>query len=152
MPSEIDNWLVEHAYKAKKGAHGLNTVKRRLASLARHLRLQKLDNPIGDADISTLLQRLTTKHGRGKAWHYALTKDFLNDILGTFHKDTIIDKRDAALIFFGFSSGGRRRSEIAAAQIKDLREVGTNYIYTIPKSKTDQAKEGRDVPIQGWIS
>jgi len=149
MPGDIDDWLVSKGYKAKKGPHRLSTIKRRLVSLSRHLQMKKQPNPISDADIGTFLQTLTKKHGKGKAWHTALTKDFLNDILETFQEDTLIDKRDAALIFFGFSSGGRRRSEISSARFEDLKSVGDGYTYTIPKSKTDQAGDGREVPILG---
>lgn len=149
MPSDVDNRLIEEGYKAKKGTHRITTIERRLASLSRYLRMQKMQNPCNDADISTLMQTLTKKHGSGRSWHFALTKDFLNDILETFREDTIIDRRDAALIFFGFSSGGRRRSEIASARFENLKEVGTGYVYTIPKSKTDQAGEGHSVPVVG---
>ncbi|MET4727141.1 hypothetical protein ABIE09_000935 [Lysobacter enzymogenes] len=48
--------------------------------------------------------------------------------------------RDRALLCFGFASGGRRRSEIAAADMRDLRKVGEDgYIYRLEYSKTQQA-------------
>lgn len=41
---------------------------------------------------------------------------------------------------FGFASGGRRRSEIAAADMRYLRKVGDDgYIYRLEYSKTQQA-------------
>ena len=43
-------------------------------------------------------------------------------------------------MLFGFASGGRRRSEIAAADFQDLRRVGeTAFIYRLEHSKTQQA-------------
>jgi site-specific recombinase XerD len=54
--------------------------------------------------------------------------------------DSLEGLRDRALLCFGFASGGRRRSEIAAADMRDLRKVGDDgYIYRLEYSKTQQA-------------
>jgi len=48
--------------------------------------------------------------------------------------------RDRALLCFGFASGGRRRSEIAAADLCDLRRIEPQgYSYRLEHSKTQQA-------------
>lgn len=151
MPREIDAKLVEGGYKAKKGLHKMATIERRIASMSRDLRLRNFPNPCNDADISTLMQTLVKKHGSSKAWHSAITVDVLNDIFDVLRNgdDALIDVRDSALICFGLSSGGRRRSEISSAKFEDLERVGEEFLYTIPKSKTDQAGEGQVVPVKG---
>lgn len=54
--------------------------------------------------------------------------------------DSLEGLRDRALLCFGFASGGRRRSEIAAADMRDLRKTGDEgYIYRLEYSKTQQA-------------
>jgi integrase len=54
--------------------------------------------------------------------------------------DTLEGIRDRALLCFGFASGGRRRSEIAAADMQDLRRIGPQgFIYRLEHSKTQQA-------------
>lgn len=54
--------------------------------------------------------------------------------------DSLEGLRDRALLCFGFASGGRRRSDIAAADMRDLRNVGDDgYIYRLEYSKTQQA-------------
>ncbi|WP_239684747.1 site-specific integrase, partial [Xanthomonas arboricola] len=54
--------------------------------------------------------------------------------------DSLEGIRDRALLCFGFSSGGRRRSEVAAADMRDLRKTGDGgYIYRLEHSKTQQA-------------
>lgn len=54
--------------------------------------------------------------------------------------DSLEGRRDRALLCFGFASGGRRRSEIVAAQLADLRCVDADtYIYRLEHSKTQQA-------------
>lgn len=48
--------------------------------------------------------------------------------------------RDRALLFFGFASGTHLRSEIASADLRDLRRIGeAGYIYRPERSKTQQA-------------
>ena len=71
--------------------------------------------------------------------------------------DSLEGKRDRALLYFGFASGGRRRSEIAAAEMQDLQRIDeTTYIYSLLHSKTDQAgpKAGStpDKPILGMAA
>jgi len=54
--------------------------------------------------------------------------------------DTLEGLRDGALLCIGFASGGCRRSEIAAADMRDLRKIGEErYIYRLEYSKTQQA-------------
>jgi len=54
--------------------------------------------------------------------------------------DSLEGLRDRALLCFGFASGGRRRSEIAAADMQDLRRIGPSaFIYHLEHSKTQQA-------------
>jgi integrase len=52
----------------------------------------------------------------------------------------IADIRDRALLLFAFSSGGRRRSEVAVATLDNLVKADAGaYIYRLTHSKTDQA-------------
>jgi integrase len=54
--------------------------------------------------------------------------------------DGLIGVRDRALLLFAFSSGGRRRSEIAAAGMENLVKIDAQtYVYRLTHSKTDQA-------------
>jgi hypothetical protein len=49
----------------------------------------------------------------------------------------------------GFGSGGRRRSEVAAARVEDLAAVDGGYLFRLRRSKTDQAGEGLELPVLG---
>ncbi len=54
--------------------------------------------------------------------------------------------RDAAILLLGFSCA-LRRSELAIVKTSDIRHVVDGWILRIPRSKTDQAGEGVDIPI-----
>lgn len=54
--------------------------------------------------------------------------------------DSLEGVRGRALLCFGFASGGRKRSEVAATDLRDLRRIGeAGYIYRLEHSKTQQA-------------
>ena len=66
--------------------------------------------------------------------------------------DTLRGTRDRALLLFAWASGGRRRSEVAAARVEHLKRVGDAFAYTLERSKTNQEGADRpenDKPIQG---
>jgi hypothetical protein len=62
------------------------------------------------------------------------------------------DIRDAAIIWMGFASGGRRRSEIASAHISDVSplhtpENGFGYIFSLRNSKGNDGGLVQDYPF-----
>lgn len=147
MPSEIDNVLFESGFKRSKGLHSLATVKRRLTSVTIFLKRSGQDDVCNTPKVKALLATFTkTAPLQKKA--KAITLQVLNDLLETCD-NSMKGIRDKALMLFAFSSGGRRRSEIADAEIKDLEEAGADYIFKIAKSKTDQSGKGHIVPIKG---
>ena len=150
IPIEIDNKLLEQGYKSKKGTHKLATIKRRIASLSIFLDKAQWSNPCRNKLIKDLLSKLTKKYGGSKSAGKAITKDILDDMLETTKKNTLIDIRDRALLLFAWASGGRRRSEVATADIKNLtKNPDGDFIYNIERSKTDQEEKGNIVPIKG---
>ncbi len=66
--------------------------------------------------------------------------------------DTLIGKRDAAIIAIGFA-GALRRSEISSLNVEDVKfleawdTVEDRMILTIRRSKTDQLGRGERIPI-----
>lgn len=66
----------------------------------------------------------------------AITLTELEAMLATCN-DSFEGQRDRALLCFAFASGGRRRSEVAAADLRDLRRIGPQgYIYRLEHSNT----------------
>ena len=83
-----------------------------------------------------MLSRAAVKRGERPHKKTAITRPELESLLATCD-DSLEGLRDAALLLFGFASGGRRRSEIAAADLRDLSRIGEKgYIYRLEYSKT----------------
>jgi integrase len=105
-------------------------------------RLKHATNPCEQPAIRTVLSRAAraaVKRGERPHKKTAITLAELEAML-TICDDTLEGIRDRALLCFGFASGGRRRSEIAAADMRDLRRIGPRgYIYRLEHSKTQQA-------------
>jgi integrase len=149
LDPDIDQKLVNQRHKSKLGPHKLATIKRRVASLSVFLEESKWPNPCHSQDVKNLLQKLTKKYGSSRPAGKAITKDILDDMLDTC-KDSLIDLRDKALLLFAWGSGGRRRKEVTAADMKDLtRTPEGEFVYHIPHGKTDQEGKGYVVPIKG---
>ena len=142
LPPAIDQVLVMAGLKAKLGPLKLSTVTQRVAVLSTAHKLKRLANPCESASVRTLLsraRRASVKRGERPTKKTAITRPELEAMLATCD-DSLEGVRDRALLCFGFASGGRRRSEIAAADLRDLRKTGDEgYIYRLEYSKTQQA-------------
>ncbi|SDY89312.1 site-specific integrase [Delftia lacustris] len=147
MPANMDRALVEAGYKAREGPLSHNTLVHRMAVLSKAHQVHGLANPCQDGAVRELMSRTRkayARRGEQPAKKDALTRDLLEQLLQTCD-DSLRGRRDRALLLFAWSSGGRRRSEVAGADMRHLRAVGPQeFIYTLAHSKTNQS--GRDVP------
>jgi integrase len=147
LPAEIDQALVTAGYKGKIGALALNTLVHRVAVLSKAHQARELKNPCQDPQVRELLSRTRKAYARRGALprkKAALTRDPLEALLATCD-DSLRGRRDRALLLFAWASGGRRRSEVARADLTQLRRLGPDeYVYTLAHSKTNQA--GLDRP------
>ena len=81
----------------------------------------------------------------------ALTKDPLQLLLATCD-DSLRGKRDRALLLFAWATGGRRRSEVAAATLENLQRVNAEaFVYTLAHSKTNQRGELRPEDVKPLV-
>jgi integrase len=147
LPAGIDRALVTAGFKAKPGPMALNTLVHRIAVLSKAHQLRELKNPCHDPKVRELLTKTRRAYAkRGALPHKkdALTKDPLQAVLATCD-DSLRGKRDRALLLFAWSSGGRRRSEVAAADLRFLKPSGPGeFSYHLAHSKTNQV--GADRP------
>src|SRR5690606_11407069 len=142
LPASVDQALVAAGLKAKLGPWTLSTVRHRVAVLSTAHRLKQAVNPCEQPAVRTVLSRAAraaVKRGERPRKKTAITLPELKAMLATCD-DSLEGLRDRALLCCGFASGGRRRSEIAAADMRDVRKAGEDgYIYRLEYSKTQQA-------------
>lgn len=148
LPKAIDAKLVAAGAKGASGPLAMNTVRHRLAVLSKLHGLKRLKpNPCEDPAVAHLLaqaRRAAAKRGEVAQKKAALTRDPLLAMLGTCD-ESLKGLRDRALLLFGWSSGGRRRSEIAGALMANLKRIdASTYTYRLGVSKSDQAGAGSD--------
>lgn len=147
MPAAIDQALVEAGYKSRPGAPAHNTLVHRVSVLSKAHQVRDLPNPCHDPRVRELLSRTRKAYAKRGAMPQkkdALTRDLLAQLLDTCD-DSLRGRRDRALLLFAWASGGRRRSEVAGADMQFLRRMPSgDYLYTLAYSKTNQA--GVDAP------
>ncbi len=147
LPLELDQALVDAGFKGKVGPLANNTLVHRIAVLSKAHQVKELKNPCRDPKVRELLSRTRkayAKRGELPKKKDALTKDPLKLLLATCD-DSLRGKRDRALLLFAWASGGRRRSEVAAADMKFLKRTGPGeFSYELAYSKTNQS--GADRP------
>jgi len=151
LPDALDAALVAEGAKSRPGVHSIATVSRRLAALSVAHEAQGVENPVRMPQVRALLaaaRRGRARQGIGPTKKRAATLDVLELMLATCGED-LRGIRDRALLLFAFASGGRRRSEMAAARMENLTIAPGGYIYRIPWSKTNEAGVGREVPVLG---
>ena len=146
LPPSVDMALVNGGYKGKPGPLSHNTLVHRIAVLSKAHQIGEKTNPCHDAKIKELLSRIRkayAKRGVLPNKKDALTKDPLQLILASCD-DSLRGRRDRALLLFAWASGGRRRSEVANADMKFLKLIPNGFSYTLVHSKTNQT--GRERP------
>jgi integrase len=155
LPAAIDRALVDAGHKARTGPFALNTIVHRIAVLSKVHELRSLKNPAADAQVKELLsmtRRAYAKRGTLARKKDALTRDPLEALLATCDQ-SLAGKRDRALLLFGWSTGGRRRSEIADANMQYLKPCRNGeFSYELVHSKTNQAGQDRpenETPVVG---
>ncbi|MCD2511889.1 site-specific integrase [Acidovorax sp. D4N7] len=147
MPPSMDQALMEAGYKSRSGAPSHNTLVHRVSVLSKVHQVRDLPNPCRDPRVRELLSRTRKAYAKRGALPQkkdALTRDVLTRLLETCD-DGLRGRRDRALLLFAWASGGRRRSEVAGADMQYLRRLPSgDYLYTLAHSKTNQA--GIDAP------
>lgn len=124
------------------------TIRRRLTSISQAHLLARHKSP---ALISTnpalkeTLQGISRELGTRQKTKTAIVREGIVRILDDLDQD-LWSIRDRALILVGFASA-LRRSELAAVEVAHLKWNNDGVTILIPKSKTDQTGEGREVEL-----
>jgi len=152
----VDETLVANQVKSAVGPPSPATLARRLAALGTAHRLLGLEDPTRTPHVREAVRagrRRAVREGTArKAKKRAITRELLEELLATCSREELQGVRDRALLLFGWASGGRRRSEIAGAQVEDLESLGRGregWLFHLRRSKTDQEGQGHAVPVVG---
>lgn len=156
LPAALDQALVAAKLKSRPGPWRLATLTHRVSVLSKVHQLQQLANPTDSVEVRQLLagaRRSAHKRGERPRKKVAITRAELHALLATCGPD-LAGLRDRALLCFGFASGGRRRSEMAAATLANLRALPEGgFVYHLDQGKTlqDGPKAGGspDKPLLG---
>ena len=145
LPADIDSALVASGCKASPGPLATATVNHRVSFLSRIHKASRFPSPMDSPQVQTLLRAARSVAARtpGSAPKKApaLTRDDMQLLLDQCDH-SLTGKRDRALLLFGWATGGRRRSEIAGADMRNLIRRGLNaYDYILLLSKTNQLGE-----------
>lgn len=157
MSLRVEHALISRGVKRKQGAQKFSTVQRRVSSLSMAHEANGFtfeQNPCRSFRVKKLLQnssKSAIQNGERVKKRAPITLAILGDLLKTCQGKTLADKRDAAILLFGFSTGGRRRIEIANAVCENLTVASntSDYLYFMPQSKGDREKKGVLLPVCG---
>lgn len=156
LPPEIDQALVHAGAKSKPGPLKVSTVEHRLAVLSTAHKLRDLANPCENPAVKLLMRsarRAAHKRGDSPRKKTALGADDVRTVLDACDS-SLAGIRDRALIALAFSSGGRRRSEVAQIQVEELRRTPAgDWVFRLERAKTlqDGPRAGRaaEKPVRG---
>ncbi|WP_371105088.1 MULTISPECIES: integrase [Pseudomonas] len=135
LPPAVDAALVAANIKGNQGPLSFSTVSHRLAVLAKWHRLRRWDNPSEVPAVKTPLRearKAQARQGVSVRKKTAVVLEPLQAMLATC-TDGVRGTRDRALLLLAWGGGGRRRSEIVALQIGDLRRLDADtWLYAKP--------------------
>jgi integrase len=124
------------------------TIIRRLAAISKVHQAAGHESPCAmrHAEVREVLSGIKRTHGTAQAGKAALLTDHLRQMLDVIRPDSLIGKRDTAMLLLGFA-GAFRRSELCALTINDIVFKDDGLKVTLRHSKTDQEGQGRGVGV-----
>ncbi len=137
----VATYLSSLAHSGRKSS----TIGRRAASIAWHHKRAGHEPPTNAEGVKAVLRGIRRTIGSAKQGKAPATADLIRQMLDLC-PDSMIGKRDRALLAFGFA-GAFRRSELCALQVDDLAETPDGLRVLIRQSKGDQEGLGQEVAI-----
>lgn len=144
MPASIETVAAYFAHLADAD-RSVSTIMRRAAAIAYAHRLAGLEPPTNAEPVKAVLQGIRRSLGVAPKRKAPATAPMLKKMLRSI-PDSLIGKRDRAIILIGFAAA-LRRSELVDIKVNDLERTAEGVFLTIPRSKTDQEGAGHIVPI-----
>jgi len=123
------------------------TITRRMAAISKAHQAAGHESPCAmkHAVVKEVLDGIRRTKGTAQTFKAALLTNDLRTLMASV-PDSLIGKRDAALLLMGFA-GGFRRSELVALTVADVDFCDDGAKVSLRRSKTDQQGQGRIVGI-----
>ncbi|WP_375455740.1 site-specific integrase [uncultured Methylobacterium sp.] len=147
LPEEPASVAVTAAYLAAMADRGAkaSTIDLHTAAIAFAHRAAGHEPPTSSEAVKAVVRGIRRRIGTKVTRKAPATADALKKILKRI-PETLVGKRDRALLLIGFAAA-LRRSELVALQVSDLERSAEGVIVHIAKSKTDQEGAGHTVPV-----
>jgi integrase len=141
--------VLEEGQKPKVGQKpwSVATITRRFSSINTAHKVAGFKPPakMDDPHLADTFHGICRKLGKKQNAKKPLTLDLIVKVIDSL-ESPVAAARDKALLLVGFV-GALRRSELAAMRVEDLHQHRKGYTITLPRSKTDQEGEGREIDI-----
>lgn len=141
LPATVAAYL---AYEANRGSRP-STLGRRLAAIRDAHRSSGIEPPTDTEGVKATLRGIRRTVGIARSRKAPATAEIARAMARSVG-DTLVGKRDRAILLLGFA-GAFRRSELVALAVCDVQVVSGGLRITIKRSKTDQEGEGFAVGI-----
>jgi integrase len=113
------------------------TLRRHLVSIGVAHRAADYEDPTKSLFVKAVARGIRVERGSASAPKEPLGRDALRAAILALPTERVIDKRDRAMVLFGWS-GAFRRSEIAAVDVEHIRREQQGIEILLPRSKTNQ--------------
>jgi len=140
VPATVALYLTDRAKTCKAA-----TLARRLCAIAAAHKEAGRPSPTTDPTVRLLLAGVRRAKGTTQERKRPTVTHEVRAMADAL-PDTLLGRRDRALLLLGFA-GGFRRSEIVALDVADVEETVGGLVVTLRRSKTDQEGAGRRVGI-----
>jgi site-specific recombinase XerD len=152
MPDHVEDEMIRLGIKRKKGPLKYATIKRRLFTISAFHTKQGLKNPCKHRMVVEVMQKARKAMvlaGIEVEKKLPAVKSVIEKLIATCQSDSLVDKRDKAIILLGFSSGGRRRNELSRFKVEHLEVVHGGYTIKMFQSKSDYSGVPKTFPVIG---
>lgn len=102
--------------------------------------------PTDNAGVAAILKGIRRTIGVAPRQKAPATADVIHQLLAHIPRDTLLGKRDRAVLLIGFA-GAFRRSELVNIRVEDLTFNDKGVDVFLGRSKTDQEGKGQSVAI-----
>jgi site-specific recombinase XerD len=144
LPATAEVVALYCAYRAQQGRK-VATITRELAAISQAHKVANYPSPTTDAQVLETMKGVRRSLGVAQAQKAPVLIDDLRAMVTTL-PETLLGRRDRALLVTGFA-GALRRSELVALAVADLEFTAAGLVISLRRSKTDQEGEGRRIGL-----